>query len=246
MPKTHVVQQGEHLSGIAARHGFGDWHIIWNAGANAALKALRDPHILFPGDKIVIPDRALKVEQVATTRVHTFQINLPRLFLRLKIHDVDDKAIADSQCDLGLDEDTPFIEKTDAKGFVEHEILKKELQNGEAVVQKKRKALKKGAPDTIDKIKYDLKIGSLDPPDKLSGQQARLNNLGYFAGFTQDDLDQFLWAVEEFQCDHVKGGKRVKITPEIEPQLKDDPPEKKTGLVKDADTRQKLEKLHGC
>jgi hypothetical protein len=30
MPKTHIVKQDEHLSGIAARYGFGDFHIIWD------------------------------------------------------------------------------------------------------------------------------------------------------------------------------------------------------------------------
>jgi peptidoglycan hydrolase-like protein with peptidoglycan-binding domain len=48
----------------------------------------------------------------------------------------------------------------------------------------------------------------LDPLETLSGQQQRLNNLGYFAGFVEPEdpkspNSQFRWAVEEFQCDHM-------------------------------------------
>ena len=44
-------------------------------------------------------------------------------------------------------------------------------------------------------------IGDLDPVDTPSGQRARLNNLGYFAGFSDRDEDQLAWAAEEFQAD---------------------------------------------
>ena len=70
-----------------------------------------------------------------------------------------------------------------------------------------------------------VKIGYLDPIDLLSGQKARLNNLGYFAG--DPDLaadDDFRSAVEEFQCDQ--------------------------GLTVDgqcgAKTQAKLKQIHGC
>ncbi len=51
-------------------------------------------------------------------------------------------------------------------------------------------------------IAIPLKIGHLDPVDVQTGQIARLNNLGYFAG-PLDPLDEklLLSAIEEFQCD---------------------------------------------
>jgi N-acetylmuramoyl-L-alanine amidase len=59
----------------------------------------------------------------------------------------------------------------------------------------------------INEILIPIKIGHLDPVDELSGQQARLNNLGYFAGPFEEKSEEenktmFLSAVEEFQCDH--------------------------------------------
>jgi N-acetylmuramoyl-L-alanine amidase len=67
---------------------------------------------------------------------------------------------------------------------------------------------------------FSLHIGELDPVDTFSGQQARLNNLGYFPGSSdQDDDPQFLSAAEEFQCDHgltVDG----KIGPKTQAKLK--------------------------
>ena len=71
-----------------------------------------------------------------------------------------------------------------------------------------------------------LHIGCLDTEDTRSGQQARLNNLGYFAGYSLDDDKQFKWAVEEFQCDHI-GPKAV------------------TGNC-DSSTQAKLVAVHGC
>src|SRR5437870_2055914 len=139
MSKTRVIKQGEHLSGIAQEEGFVNFHTIFDHPNNAALKALRDPHDLFPG--------------------------------------------------------------------------------------------------------------ALNPATKLSGQQARLNNLGYFAGFALRDLEQLLWAAEEFACDHI--GKPVKTRPAIKPAPpggEDDPdvadPNDKTG-IQDAKIIAKLVAVHG-
>jgi peptidoglycan hydrolase-like protein with peptidoglycan-binding domain len=74
-----------------------------------------------------------------------------------------------------------------------------------------------------------IKIGHLDPVEEVSGQKARLNNLGYFAGPLEGKSEEennvmFLSAVEEFQCDH--------------------------GLVVDGkcgpNTQAKLKQVHGC
>ena len=77
------------------------------------------------------------------------------------------------------------------------------------------------------------------PAAAPSGQMARLNNLGYFAGklTTGDLMDQkkdipdpesakFKSAVEEFQCDHMPPGS---VDGKCGPQ-----------------TQAKLEKVHGC
>jgi hypothetical protein len=239
MAKTHIVKQGEHLSGIAAENGFGDFHVIWDHPSNAALKAKRDPHVLFPGDKLFIPDRQEKTEQRPTTQVHLFEVFLLPLFLRLRVLDIDAKPVVSTPCLLGLEEAELQSKTTDGKAIVEEEI-EKLVKNGELHIERKKKPPKKDAAAEIEKIKFDLKIGSLNPHTTLSGQQARLNNLGYFAGFTVNDHAQFSWAIEEFQCDHMS--KPVKQTPEIVPESED--PNAITG-VKNQAVANKLRDVHG-
>ena len=51
---------------------------------------------------------------------------------------------------------------------------------------------------------FPILIGHLDPIDTVSGQKARVNNLGYFAG-PLDQVNEALLrpTVEEFQCEHL-------------------------------------------
>jgi hypothetical protein len=228
MSKIHIVKQGEHLSGIAAKYGFGDWHIVWKDGENAKLRAVRDPHVLFPGDKLFIPERAEKTEKGETAIVHTFEINIPLLLLRLRVLDLDRRPVAEAPCELRVKPVEVTLKKTDAKGIVEEEISNT-LRDAELLVKKTIPPVKKGDDPRIEQLKFDLKVGDLNPETTFSGQQARLNNLGYFAGYTPDDIDQFWWAVEEFQCDKVIQG-RVLTKPTIVPEALDDPAAE-TGVV---------------
>ena len=62
-------------------------------------------------------------------------------------------------------------------------------------------ALTLSTPDTV--IPIAIKIGDLDPVTEISGQIARLNNLGYFAeDIKSPDHVTVESAVEEFQCDN--------------------------------------------
>jgi len=76
-------------------------------------------------------------------------------------------------------------------------------------------------------------IGLLGPIGSNVGMRARLNNLGYFAGFANDtDTEQLRWALEEFQHDHG-------ISP---PNGDVDDPRNKSKL---RTTQQKLGEIHG-
>ena len=75
---------------------------------------------------------------------------------------------------------------------------------------------------------YELAIGYLDPLEQVTGVQARLNNLGYWAGdlgFADQDALAVQVAIEEFEVDH-------KATV--------------TGDPTDAGMQQKLKTEHGC
>jgi hypothetical protein len=197
--EEHIVEEGEHLAGIAAQHGFPSFKPIWDHADNAELRALRKtPNILLPGDRVVIPDKEQRIETGATEKRHTFLAPADRLELRVKVHDQGFRAIHD-RCDLaaGSNKETMEQQGDIFRDPIQPDLGKAELQFPISQTERTR-------------IPIPIEVGGLDPLDTLSGQQQRLNNLGYFAGFKKTTAtnpkavdEQMRWAVEEFQCDHM-------------------------------------------
>ncbi|HLJ48128.1 MAG TPA: peptidoglycan-binding protein [Bryobacteraceae bacterium] len=186
MPQIYTVQQGDHASSIAEKFGFADFATIWNDPLNAALRQIRDdPHVLNPGDQIAIPDKKDKKASAPSGQVSTFVLQGKKLQLRLMITDAVENPIANTPCQLTVDGKAQTL-STDANGIVSQPILRT-ARSGDL------KLLDFDAP---------IRIGDLDTIDQVSGQCARLNNLGYFAGVPGGDSLQFRSAVEEFQCDN--------------------------------------------
>lgn len=252
MSKTHIVKQGETLSSIAADNGFTNFHTILEDPNNADLSSDRDPHILFPGDQVFIPDPIEKTEQRATGAVHKFVLDIKPLFLRMKLLNLDEKPLKGAPCDVTL-EPAPSSPpdaagggtQTDGQGILEQQI-RPAVKSGRVVAHVPSQ---EPAAPAEQKLPYDLRVGHLNPVTKLSGQQARLNNLGYFAGYTLRDIDEFVWAVEEFLCDHgtIPVTKRPGIKP-APPDGEDDNSDPanaslKTG-VQESSTRRTISKVH--
>lgn len=254
MAKQYTVKQGDHLSGIAADNGFTDFHSIWDHPQNAELRSSRNPHILFPGDSIYIPDPEEKSATGATGMVHIFKVNKPALFLRLRILDIVARPLANALCELGVRPGKMVSKKTEETGVVEpDEEIDENAHEAELRVRPASPTPQGNHPLPRD-TKFDLKIGNLNPETKLSGQQARLNNLGYFAGFELNDLEQFLWAAEEFECDRIK---RSQSPVTSRPTLIAIPPADQNGAEEFGDPQTKtgiqesklygeLKKWHGC
>lgn len=192
MPSYHTVKQAEHLSKIAASYGIRDPLTIWDHPENAELKALRKtPNILFPGDRLYIPDRDFKSVNKPTDKRHLFTLLGKKLQLKIRVQDVNRLPVTSTPCMLEVDGAT-FSLTTDDDGMIQHEIPRT-AQNGRLIVR---------APDVPIDMVLPLSIGGLDPLDEESGQRQRLNNLGYNAGEVNGpDPQQFRSAVEEFQCD---------------------------------------------
>lgn len=251
MATTHVVQQGEHISAIAERFGFRDFHTIWDHPANAALAAIRDPHVLFPGDEVVIPDFRLRSEFRPTTALHVFRADLVPLFLRVRLQTLEKDPLKGVACELTVPPNPkPTNETTDGEGTLEKPIPRASDTRGRILAHVPIVPSGGDTPEPVERvIEYDLHIGRLNPEKKFSGQQARLNNLGYFAGYTVLDVEALLWAAEEFSCEHI--AKRVPKRPKIKPAPaggEDDPAtaggNAPTG-VQDAAIVAKLRKIHG-
>src|ERR1700676_4180687 len=193
MAGSYIVRQGDHLAKIANAFGFSDYHTIWNDPNNAALKQQRqNPNVLFPGDSLFIPDRQLREDSCKTDKKHKFVLKTSGLKLRLILVDQYERPIANAPCVLTLGSNSSNL-TTDGIGKIEQNLQPSE-RNATLVIQ--------DAQTPFRYIQLAIQIGDLDPADEVSGQTARLNNLGYFAGdVKQPDQKAFESAVEEFQCD---------------------------------------------
>jgi N-acetylmuramoyl-L-alanine amidase len=185
----HTVVQGEHVARIAQKYGFVDFNLIWNDPQNAELKKKRgNPHVLNPGDRLFVPEKQLKTENVATAASHTFRVKAPKLMLRLVVRDFDNEPVANTACELEID-GAKYGLKTDAQGRIQQAIP----ATAEGGVLR--------VPDL--ELEAPVKIGYLDPADEDTGSRQRLINLGYHAKALDDTDERALrQAIEEFQCDH--------------------------------------------
>jgi len=201
MGKEHIVKQGEYLMRIARMYGFGDPLAIWNASENAELrKVRRSPDVLFPGDVLFIPEREVRDEEGATEQRHVFRGRGRTCKLRLVCKDVDDEPIAHSGCTLHV-EGKAYQLVTDADGMIE-QVIPSTAERGKL---------------TINQVEVPIFIGHLDPENTPTGEQARLNNLGYYAGPLGKPEEKALRSArQEFQCD-----RELPLTDESDPPTAD-------------------------
>jgi hypothetical protein len=192
MSGYYKVVQGDHLSSIAKAFGFSDYLTIWNDPNNAALQAQRvNPNVLYPGDSLFIPDKVPTQYPRPTDQKHQFVKNVPQLQLCLILEDIYEKPIANAACALQIGGTSSNV-TTDGTGKLQQDIPP-DTHSGTLVIQD---------PQTpFQGISIPIKIGNLDPVDEVSGQVARLNNLGYFPG-DGTDATALESAIEEFQCDN--------------------------------------------
>ena len=220
MPLTHTVKQGECLSSIAALYGFADYRAIYDDPANAEFARRRkNPHVLFPGDNLVIPDSRNRQVACKTGQLHVFSIKRPRRFLRLILKDAEDKALANLQYTLQAGNERK-TGTTKPDGLLEAWIPV-DIEEAQLTL-------------LPDQLCISLRIGHLDPVEHddskdpvVSGIQARLYNLG----FARDGIDGELGeptrcALRRFQQDILR---------------RQDP-----DGVPDAETRSTLSRMHGC
>ena len=185
--KIHIVKQGETLSSITKKYGFSDWRKIYNHADNAEFRRKRtDPHIIYPGDKVTIPEKTVKEESGATEQTHRFQTKEDRLWLRIAFKDAGNQPVAN----------TPYRLELGGKTI-------KAATDGEGLLDKEIPPQVKDAILIIEDQEIFLKIGYLDPIDTITGWQGRLNNLGYKAGEADgEESAETRSAIEEFQCEH--------------------------------------------
>lgn len=189
--KRVVVVQGQCFSSIAFEHGF-FWRSLWELGDNAGLKATRaSPFVLKPGDVVCVPELRQKSASCAVDARHRFRRKGIPETLNLRFVE-GDAPRANIPYRLTLDGVT-FEGRTDADGWLRHAVSPT-LKVGTLVFDTREG----GANET-----YDLSPRALDPVDDVSGQQARLKHLNYYAGAVDGSRsDETIVALRDFQRDH--------------------------------------------
>ena len=190
---THTIRQGEYLARIAQGYGFTDPDVIWNLPENQALKdAGRTPVTLAPGDDLFLPERTDRTLTRATEHRYKAKVKVSVVRLRVVLQTLGGKALANAPGTLRTAANDSKV-TTDGKGLFEVILI------GATEAAELRLADEGSA---VRGIVIPLHIGHLDPVTTVSGQEARLNNLGYRAGIGGDvSALVFRSAVEEFQCD---------------------------------------------
>lgn len=186
---TYRVQAGDCISSISDQAGH-LWQTVWNHPSNSNLKQERgDPHVLLPGDEVFVPPIRARVEDAATDQSHTYVRKSNLTKLRIVVQDLDEP-VASQPYELIVDGES-FHGTTDGAGRLEQEI-RPGAQNGHLIV---------GQGDDV--LEYDFDLGTLDPPDSITGIQARLGNLGYDPGEV-DGIHgpRTTAAIEEFCAQH--------------------------------------------
>jgi hypothetical protein len=174
VPKNvHTVEQPEHLAAIAAGMQRESFAKIWNDPDNAPLRQRRvAPHVLLPGDSIVIPDRDPLIYARPTGKQHVFTVQLMPLKLNLVVLDELRKPIACTAGTLLANGDEQDVE-TDGDGKIQATV-----DPGTT-----------SATLTLGARTFTLAVGHIDPIEETSGQLGRLQALGYFDGEVPEAAD---------------------------------------------------------
>ena len=194
MAVIHTVTQGECLASIARRYGIGDWYRIYHDASNAEFRRKRpNPHVIFPGDQINIPENEIKDQACATDQKHVFQLIARPTILRVRVEDTQGKALANKAYRLTLDRNK-YEETTSGDGLIEKPV-DPALESADLTVW-----LDDARSESVT---WKLQLGHLDPIGELTGVQARLNNLGFDCGDEDGEWDQTVKsALMLFQARH--------------------------------------------
>jgi hypothetical protein len=167
--QPYVVRQGDYLDRLAARFGF-DAYDVWNHAKN---KPLRDqgrlPEILHPTDILYIPAPKPKWLPVKIGVVNTFTAPAHQVTLALAFKTHDGKPLANAACVF--------------RGLLPSKVAPPATTDGSGALQidvSTRQGLFLAA-FPLERFRFVVQIGHMDPLGESSGTRKRLENLGYGA-----------------------------------------------------------------
>jgi len=173
MAPWYTVKQGEDLLSIAHDYGLADWHTIYDHPENAAFKETRPhPTILYPGDRVFVPNRSLRQHPCETGYRHTFKVKVATALVRIVLEE-EGRPHPHKKYKLTVG-DRVYEGTTNAEGLLEQQV-RANAKEGQLTVWL-------DDDPAVEPYTWTLNIAHLDPIDTISGVQARLNNLGYDCG----------------------------------------------------------------
>ncbi len=146
------------------------WQTLWEHPGNQGLRARRaSPHVLEPGDAVVVPAPREKKVGCATAKVHTFRRRgVPEaLVLRL---------LAAGEARVGVAW-TLAVDGVEQSGVTDREgtVRARLMPDAREVTLTLR-------PDGAPEERHEIALREVDPVESVRGQQVRLRNLGFFEG----------------------------------------------------------------
>ena len=220
---------------IAAEEHVASYRKLWDDASNKDLAAKRkNPNILLPGDVVNLPNPAPKTESVPTEKVSKFvAASRDQLDFRVVLLDESNQPLKGLKCQF-LEEGRETT--SDGSGVLERLELSPRFELGVLRFDYRTDDLSQRGAAPADTFKgtqtvrlaFAIAIGHLDPLDTPSGIQARLSNLGYYAGeigYADEDATALRCAIEEFELENG-------LTPKGDPTS--------------ATLQDKLKDVHGC
>lgn len=209
MPKRITARKGDCFINICSQEGF-FWETVWNHPENEKLRQKRgNPNILKMGDQIYIPDLEIKDYPVQTEKRHTFLLTGFSVKFTLTLMNLGQPR-ANEDYILTIDGRSFRQGCTDEAGRLT-EMIPPKARHGFLLLGENQEEIV-------------INFGYIDPIDEISGVQTRLQNLGFYEGEIDDEMNtETVAAIAEFQRSVELGGE---------------------GELNDG-TRQKLVEVHG-
>jgi N-acetylmuramoyl-L-alanine amidase len=193
MPE-HIVRQGDCLVSIAKKYGISDWGTIYNHRQNSGFRKKRpNPNVIYPGDRLFVPEKEQKWEEGNTNRRHRFRAKGTKGVLRIILRDTDEQPYANKRFSLQVNELT-FEGRTNGEGLLE-QTVPSDRKEGQLYVWLSDN------PGS-EPMTWSVRIGHLDPKEYNTGIKGRLANLGYLANDPGNKMNQATKeSIRAFQAD---------------------------------------------
>ncbi len=185
----YVVKAGDCIPSIAFEHGL-FWKTVWDHPDNQELKEIRkDPNVLLPGDRVIVPPLRNKEEPSQTEQRHRFRLKGVPERLRV-VFKIENKP-RENECYRLIVDNGQVQEGTlDADGLLD------------VAIPPNAKKVHVIVGEGIQEREHIFKIGHVDPISELSGVQGRLGNLGYPREWGTASDEEFRSTLLSFQQDH--------------------------------------------